>query len=405
MPKYDLRRLCWLALALAGCRGPGVPPPAPSPPLVTVSRPLQEEVTDYRHFTGRMEAVETAEVRARVRGFLQAVHFREGTEVRKGEILYEIDPRTFQAELERAQAEVKRLEPQFQLAATEAERAERLRGTGAVSQEEYVQRVTAREAGRAALQQARAAAESARLELEFTTVRAPIDGRIGRTLVTEGNLVGSNEPTLLTTIVRVDPVYVFFEAAERDFLEYQRLIREQGAAAAAEAKVPVHVGLAAQDGYPHRGVLNFRDNRVDPGTGTILLRGELPNPDRLLVPGLFARVRVPVGGPRPRLLVPEVALSADQRGPYLLVVGPDDRVARRAVRPGASLEGRAVIEEGLASDDWVIVNGLQRARPGTKVEPVRESGAAASGAPQAGTPPGRGAPPFATASPPGSGKP
>jgi len=304
--------LLFLVTASGGCGNKDTGPPELPPPQVTVSKPVQREVTDYHYYTGRIEAVETVEVRARVLGFLQKIHFKEGVEVKKGDLLYEIDPRTFQADVDRAQADVTRGEAQAQVARSEADRAARLRGTDALSEEEYQQRLATRSTSAAQLQQARAALASARLQLDFTKITAPISGRISRTLVTEGNLVGSGQPTLLTTIVSVDPMYVYFDVPERNFLQYNERIREQGEASASSGSIPVYVGLANEKGYPHSGTINFRDNRAEPGTGTVQVRGELPNPDRVLTPGLFARVRVPMGKPLPRLLVPQMAIAADQ---------------------------------------------------------------------------------------------
>jgi RND family efflux transporter MFP subunit len=313
-------------------------------------------------------------VRARVQGYLDKIHFKEGTEVKKGELLYEIDPRTFEADVQKAKADLARQQAQETLAVAQLDRADRLRGTSALSPEDYQQLVAAREQARAAVQQARAALRSAELQLGFTKIRAPISGRISRTLVTEGNLVGAGSPTLLTTIVSMDPIYVYFEVPERGFLDYQRLIREKGAASAAEAKVPVHVGLETEpDKYPHEGIIKFRDNRVDPGTGTVLLRGELPNPDRLLTPGLFVRIRVPIGKPRPRLLVPETAISADQRGRYVLVVRSDDTVEQRYITEGSQQPGNLTVVDGIKASDRIVVNGIQRARPGAKVTPQEQT--------------------------------
>ncbi|MFL5329765.1 MAG: efflux RND transporter periplasmic adaptor subunit [Gemmataceae bacterium] len=364
------RSLGWCAciLAISGCQRPAPAPPA-SPPSVTVQRPVSRPVTNYLEFTGRIEAVETVEIRARVRGFLQKVHFREGVEVKSGDLLYEIDPRDYQANVARAEADLQRQRAQLQLAESEVRRANQMLASNATSREEQEQRVAARDTAQATVRQSEAALQSARIELGYTTIRSPIDGRVSRTRVTEGNLVGFNEPTLLTTVVRQDPVYVTYEASERDFLNYQRLIRERSAATAAAGTVPVEVGLATEEGFPHHGVINFRDNTVDPNTGTILIRGELPNPDRLLTPGLFARVRVPVGQAKPSLLIPEAALSADQRGQFVLVVNADNRVEVRPVQTGASQEGLIVIEHGLAETDRVITSGLLRARPGSEVAP------------------------------------
>jgi RND family efflux transporter MFP subunit len=364
--------------------GPGTTPAR----LTLWRKPETRRVTDFQEYTGRTEAVETAEVRARVRGFLQKIHFREGADVKRGDLLYEIDPRTFQADQERAQAEVTRQQVQLRLAETEVSRVEQLRGTiGALKEEEYSQRVAAREAARAALSQAEATLRIAVLELSFTKIHAPIDGRIGRTLVTEGNLVGYNEPTLLTTIVRNDPVYVFFDVPENAFLEYQRLIREQGVATARDANIKINVALANESGFPHPGVLNYRDNRVDPGTGTVTIRGELPNRDRLLVPGLFARVRVPIGRPQEKLLIPETAVLTEQRGPYVLVVDSNDTVHHRSIKVGATHNGEVIVEEGLKADERIVVNGIQHARPGGKVQPETAPSAATSqtGQPESGT--------------------
>jgi len=333
-------------------------------------------------------------VRARVKGYLQRVAFREGVEVPKDELLYVIDPRTFQADVDKAQADVNRLDAQVRQAVSEAKRAGVLRGGTTISEEEYVQKVAAADVAKASKKSAEAALESAKLELSFTKVTAPIAGRVSRTLVTEGNFVNA-DATLLTTIVKLDPIYVLFEAPERDFLDYQYLIRVHGAPTAQQEKSPVAVGLADDQGFPHRGVIDFRDNRVDPGTGTILLRGVFDNPDRILTPGLFVRVRVPFGRPQPRILIPEMALMADQRGRFVWVVKPDNTVEYRTVsvgwtldvgmaadapegviggalataRIGLSFAGLAVIEGGLTTSDWVIVNGLQRARAGAAVTP------------------------------------
>ncbi|HEY1375394.1 MAG TPA: efflux RND transporter periplasmic adaptor subunit [Gemmataceae bacterium] len=361
-----------LAVALAlGCRHPP-PPQPPPPPKVTVAHPVRRDVADRREYTGHIEAVESVDVRARVRGFLEKVNFQEGTEVKAGDLLYEIEPQEYQAAVQQAEADVQRLQAQLAQAESELHRVNQLRGTGAVTPEEVVARTSARDIARAQVQQAQAALATARLQLSYTKVTSPITGRIGRTLVTVGNLVGTPDPTLLTTVVRVDPEYVYFEAPEADYLDYQRLMRVQNLPPATEQSTPVFVGLATDRGFPHQGTLNFRDNRADPGTGTILLRGSLPNPQRVLVPGLYARVRVPFGNPQPRLLVPAEAVGADQRGRYVLVVKADDTVEYRPVTVGLTTDDHlAVIEKGVTADDWVVVNGVQKARPGAPVEPIK----------------------------------
>jgi RND family efflux transporter MFP subunit len=355
---------CFPALVAVGCGEKT--PPTPPPPAVTVALPTRAAVADFREYTGRIEAVETEEVRARVKGYLEKVHFQEGAEVKKGKLLYEIDPRTFETDVAKATAEVARWETQVGLATDEVERALRVRGKG-ISEEEYQQRLAARNAAQANLQQAKAALEGAKLELGFTRIEAKIDGRIGRTLVTEGNLVGFNQPTLLTTIVRLDPVYVYFEDTESGLAMYERQVSALGVANLAAAKMPVKVELPWENGYPHEGYLDFRDNRIDPGTGTVLLRAVLGNARRVLTPGQFVRVRVELGQPKERLLVPAQALGRDQIGKFLLVVQADNTVAQRPVTTGPMHGSEVVIERGVSANERVIINGLQRARPGAVV--------------------------------------
>ncbi|HEX4588676.1 MAG TPA: efflux RND transporter periplasmic adaptor subunit [Gemmataceae bacterium] len=364
-----------LTLLAAGCtHQSGSPPQQLPPPKVTVANPVRRPVSDYREYTGRIDAVQSVNVVARVRGFLQTVKFREGVEVKAGDLLYEIDPREFQAAVEQAQADVQRL--QAVLAQTESElaRANRLRGTGAITPEEVVQRQSARDIAQAQLKQAQAALENAQLQLSYTRIVAPIAGRIGRTFVTFGNLVGYGEPTLLTTIVSVDPMYVYFDAPESDYLEYRKLMQSEDLPPAEKQQTPLFVGLATEKAFPHKGTIDFRANTVDPGTGTIQIRGTLPNPDRSLVPGLYARVQVPFGKPEERLLLPQAAVQADQRGRFVLVVTGDNVVEYRPVTVGITTDDHMlVIEKGVTADDRVIVNGLQKARPGAPVQPVSDA--------------------------------
>jgi RND family efflux transporter MFP subunit len=354
-----------------GCAQGEAQSPVRKPPEVTVAHPAQASLIDYHEFTGETQAVEEVDIRARVQGFLQKIYFTEGTEVQEGDLLYQIDPRTFQAEVDRALAEVARLKAQVALARSEERRAERLRSSSAVSEEEYVQRVATRQQAEASLKESEAAVELAKLNLSFTEIRAPISGRIGRTLYTEGNLVGTNEPTLLTNIVRLDPIYVVFTATERALIEYQHRVQREGAPIANERTIPVFVSLETEEDYPHRGILDFRENKVDPTTGTIKLRGVLPNRNRLMVPGMFARVRVPVGEPRTRLLAPQAAVGSDQRGDYVVVVGSDNIAQERVVKLGRRVEDMIVVTEGLKADDLIVVNGIQKARQGSEVSPTR----------------------------------
>jgi RND family efflux transporter MFP subunit len=369
---FSLAGVGLLVVSTVGCKNSSPAPVELPTPSVTVCRPIQRELAEYRDFSGRADAVESVDVRARVKGFLSKIHFREGTYVNKGQLLYEIDPRTFQAELDRSLAEVARLEALVKLTGAEAERAQRLRTSGALSEEELLQRLTARQGAQASLQQAQAAAESARLELSFTRITAPIGGRISRTTVTEGNLVGHHEPTLLTTIVKLEPIYVYFEGSDRDLRDYQEMLRTGGATDDVY-QVPVRVGTAVDEGHLLQGVIDFCDNRLDAGSGTILLRAVLPNSDRTLTPGQFVRVRVPVTPARLQLLIPERALGADQRGRYVLVVNASGTVEQRRVTVGAAQEGLVIVRTGLGLADRVVCNGLQRARPGIQVAPLEEA--------------------------------
>jgi multidrug efflux system membrane fusion protein len=363
------------ALFLICLLGAGCVREAPShqlqPPKVTIAHPVRRQVTDYREYTGRIDAVESVNIVARVRGFLTKVNFPEGTEIKKGALLYEIDPREFEAAVQQAQADMQRLKATLSQAQSELNRANKLKGTGAITPEEIVARTATRDIDQAQIKQAQAALANAKLQLSYTKITAPIDGRIGRTLVTVGNLVGYGSPTLLTTLVRVDPMYVYFDAPESDYLEYRKLMQTEDLPPAEKKATPIFVGLATDKDYPHDGTIDFRANQADPGTGTIQLRGVLPNPNRSLVPGLYARVRIPFGKPWPRLLVPEAAVQSDQRGRYVLVLAKDNTVEYRPVTVGiTTADHLVVIEKGVGADDRVIVKGLQKARPGAPVEPV-----------------------------------
>ena len=360
-------------IIFAGCqRGqqPGQPAAVPPPPKVLVSHPVERPLAETREYTGHLEAVETVSIRARVRGVLQKIHFEEGAEVEQEALLYELDSSEYQAAVDEKAADIARLEHELRLAESEAKRSSELYEQKATSRETWDLKQNKLAVAKAELERARAALRQSELNLSYTKIYAPISGRVGRTLVTVGNLVGYNEPTLLTTIVKMDPIYVGFEIPERDLLRFEQTEQSQSSSWSL-MQAPLGIGLETETDFPHIGIINFRDNRVESETGTVLLRGTLPNPDRKLVPGLFARIQVPVGLPKPRLLVPETSLAADQRGRYVLVVDIDDIVKQRPVQIEMNLEHRGFlpIREGLTAADRVIVSGLQRARPGAKVTP------------------------------------
>ena len=368
--------LCIWMLAACEQRNEYVEPP---PPKVTVAKPLQQEVTDYLEFTGTTQAFEEVEVRARVAGFLQSMNFTPGTKVEKGELLFVIDPREYQAELNAANAELGSAEAQLKRAEIEFKRAEKLFKQKAGAETDVVKWRGQRDVARADVLRAKAKIEKADLDLSYTQVTAPITGRVGRNLVDLGNLVGEREPTLLTTVTRYDPMYAYFNLNERDLLKVMAMnrnkIQEKGIDPAedpvSEADIPVFLELANEEGYPHQGELDFAESGVDEETGTLQLRGVFPNPGPapVLIPGLFVSLRMPVDKRDNALLVTERAIGSDQGGRFLLAVNSENMVEKRPIRMGQLVDGLRVIEEGLQPDDSVVVNGLQRARPGAKVDP------------------------------------
>lgn len=364
-------RLLLLALLLAACnRTP--PPAAVPPPKVTVATPVARNIVEWDEYTGRLEAIDSVEVRARVSGYLEAVKFTDGAMVKEGDVLFIIDPRPYAAELRRAEAELALAKARLELAQSRYERASRLVARNAISQEEADTRAAEARQAEASVEAAQAALDAARLNVEYTQVRAPVSGRVSRKLVTEGNLVNGGsgtQGTLLTTIVSLDPIYVYFEADERSYLKYVRLAQEGKRPSSRSTRNPVQIAFADEEGFPHEGYVDFVDNRLDEQTGTIAARAVLANPDLLLSPGLFARVRLVGSAPYDALLIPDEAVGTDQARKFVYVVD-DQNIARdRRVILGPMIDGLRVVREGLSGTDRIIVAGMQRAKPDAPVDP------------------------------------
>lgn len=374
-------------LAVAGwtaCEKPR--PTAPPPPKVSVSQPQTATVTNYDEYPGHLDAVESVEIRPRVSGYIDSIHFEDGAKVKAGDLLFVIDPKPFQAELERVQAQRQQAETHLALASNDLKRAASLRGTKAISEEEYDTRSNGVREGQAALAAVAAAEAVARLNLSYTRVLAPISGRIGRRLVTAGNLVqggGMMPGTLLATLVSLDPIYCYFEVDEPAFLRYRTNATQRTAAGEATIALRCDLALVNETGFPREGRVDFFDNQVDRKTGTIRLRGVFPNPDHRLVPGMFARARVPAGPPVAALLVPAVAVGSDQGNKYVMVVNEGSVVQPRPITVGRTHGLLVSVLEGLTPQDQVVVNGLMMARPGSKVEVVAPPPPAAGSTPAA----------------------
>lgn len=339
----------------------------PAAPKVTVAAPKTQTVGDFREFTGRFEAAETVDIRARVSGYLTESAFTEGSLVTKGDKLFVIDPRPFTAALKKAEADV--TVAQSRIAYTEGtyKRAADLFSTGDISAQIRDQRLQERDQAKAELERAKAAREQARLDLSYTTITAPITGRIGKKQVTDGNFVsgGSGGATVLATIVAIDPIHVVFDMDEQTYLAYARKAAQK--AQDAPTAFPVMVGLADEEGYPHKGMTDFIDNALDTGTGTMRVRASLPNPKGVLTPGLFARVQVAIGSAASAILVPDSAILIDQSRKFVYVVDAGGMVSARTVEVGQLVGPDRVVTSGLEGNERVIVNGLQRARDGATV--------------------------------------
>jgi len=357
------------ALALGGCDSKPTAS-APPPPPVTVAHPLQKNITEWDEYTGRFQAVETVEIRARVSGFIDSVHVNEGQLVKQGDLLFVIDQRPFKLAVEQAQADVERAQAKLEIAALDVRRATPLVESQTVTGREFDTRKSTERDAAGQVAAAQAALKTAQLNLEWTAVRAPISGRISDRRVDAGNLIvgGSTGATLLSVIVSTDPIHFIFDGSEADFIRYLRLAAVGARPSSRDAQNPVAVRLADETDFVHQGRMDFVDNAVNPKTRTIRGRAIFDNKDGLLTPGFFGRLRL-FGGSHEGLLIPDSAISSDQSRKIVFTVADDGTVGVKLVELGPIIDGLRVIRSGLAASDRIVIDGLQRARPGQKVKP------------------------------------
>jgi RND family efflux transporter MFP subunit len=366
-----------LATASAGCdqgQPQASPKAGPPAPVVTVSKPALREIIEWDEYTGRFDAAELVEIRARVSGYLNEVRFQDGQMVKQGDVLFSIDPRPFERALEQARAELFAAKTKVENANLDVVRGKPLIERKIISDKTFDDRMAVVRDAEAVVKVSEAKIKSSELDLSFATITAPISGRASRTMVTAGNWISAGSvsgTTLLTTIVSQDPIYVYFDVNENNYIKYKRLAERGVTAGAAEVGAQVEVALSDERGFPHKGRLDFLDNRIDQGTGTLRARAVLPNKAGLFSPGLFGRVRVTGSPSYTALLIPDEAIGTDQTNKYVFTVGDDGIVARRNIKLGPLVDGLRVVREGIADSDWVITKGLQRARPGLKVDPKR----------------------------------
>ena len=369
---------CLLLVVSVGCTrrsaaGPSSSDAKTAAPEVLVGRPVVQTITDYEDFIGHTEAMMAVEIRARVSGYLveglkDGGPNKEGTEVKKGELLFEIDPRTYEADRNKAEAALVQSQAHLERLSKDLKRAQELLPTRSIAQGDYDQIAGDHKEAEAAVKTAQAALRLAELNVEFTKVRAPCNGRVSKQLIDPGNMVQIDQ-TPLTTIVTLDPIYAYFDIDERTLLKLRRMVRAGKVQSAREAKVQILLGLADEDAYPHVGTIDFADNRVDAMTGNLQLRGVFPNPKRIISPGMFARIRLPIGGPHQAILIPEAALGSDQGQRFVYIVNDKNEVEYRRVQIGSLHGTLRVIESGVAEADRVVLEGLQRIQPGIAVQP------------------------------------
>ncbi len=343
---------------------------APPPPDVTVTQPLVKTVTNYLDETGTTEAVKRVEVDARVRGYLTEQLFEAGTDIKEGDLLYKIDPREYQAKVDAAAAELKSAQVSLEKAEIELQRQKKLRVSNATSETDLVAAQAERDGSIAAVAESQAQLDQTKLDLEYTEIRSPIDGRVGKTLVKPGNLVGDSGATQLTTVISYDPIYANFNVSERDLLEI-RGQRSESERSKDRTDTKLYLRRANDDGFPYEGTFDYADLAVDQSTGTFMVRGIFPNAKLDILPGLFVTVRIPLGKTEDAMLIPERAVGSDQAGRYVWVVGGDNTAVRADVQVGDKYEDLIVITAGLKADDWVIVDGTQRVRANSKVTPEK----------------------------------
>src|SRR6184192_300887 len=380
-------RILSVLLVGAGCKKNSAPQQPPLP--VNVVTAIEKEVNEWDEFTGRLEAVESVEIRPRVSGYITEIHFEAGAIIKKGDLLYVIDPRPYQADLDRASAEFERMQAQLKLSQIELDRAKDLRAKNTISASEFDQKAATYQGSSAAARSAEAAKNAAALNLEFTQIKSPIDGRVSDARITLGNLVqpGPGPESVLTTVVSVDPIYAKVDADENAVLKYVKLSGEGKRVSARTAKIPAFVELGNEADFPHEGYIDFVDNRLDPGTGTIRARVVLKNWNpNFITPGFFTRVRVAGATPYRAALIPDKVISSQQGLKYAFVVKPDNTIERRTLETASTFEGKRIVKNGLKDGEKVVSTRLQLLQPGMKITPVPEEASAGPEAKPSATP-------------------